>query len=44
MLVHLGVCANEALVTADETGDILVPINNYQGLSVHMEAGTQLGS
>ena len=42
-LSALGVCASEGLVRKREDGTILVPIQNYQGIAVHIEAGALLG-
>ena len=36
-------CAQESLVHKREDGTILVPIQNYQGMAVHMAAGVLLG-
>ena len=35
-------CAQESLVRKREGGMILVPVQNYLGMAVHMEAGALL--
>ena len=42
-LSALGVCAQESLVHKREDDTILVPVQNYQGIAVHIEAGALLG-
>ena len=39
----LGVCAQESLLHKRDDGTLLVPVQNYQGMAVHMEAGALLG-
>ena len=43
MLDSLGVCTHESLVHRSDDGTILVPVQNYQGVAVHLEAGAVLG-
>ena len=44
LLAPLGVNASECVVTVTEDGEVLLPVNNYQGITAHMEAGMQLGT
>ena len=39
----LGMCAPETLLHKQDDSTLLVPVWNYQGMAVHMEAGTLLG-
>ena len=43
MLDSLGVCTHESLVHRSDDGTILVSVQNYQGVAVHLEAGAVLG-
>ncbi len=44
VLSLLGLNVEEAVVSASEKGDVWVPIENYQGVPAHLEAGVQLGT
>lgn len=39
-----GVSALESLITTNEDGEILIPVENYQGLTVRLEIDTPLGT
>ena len=43
MLDSLGVCTHESLVHRSDDGTILIPVQNYQGVAVHLEADAVLG-
>ena len=39
----LGISVRESLVTSQDDGKILIPVQNFQGITVHLNAGTKLG-
>ena len=44
VLRPLGVCVEESLISPPDDGTtVWVPVENYQGMSVHLEAGSELG-
>ena len=43
-LVPLGASTEDSLVPTCENGEVLVPVQNFQGIPVHLEAGAQLGT
>ena len=44
VLVPLGVDAHECVITTDGDGRARLPLQNFQGITAHLEAGTQLGT
>ena len=42
-LSELGIWAQESLITVQPSGKALIPIQNFQGISVKLEEGEQLG-
>ena len=44
MLDVFGLDAEESVVTANDKGEVWVPIQNFQGMTAYLEAGAQLGT
>ena len=44
VLESLGLCAQEALISVQPDGTVLIPMHNYHGTSVSIDAGTPLGT
>ena len=43
VLETLGVSAIESLISVDSSGITLIPLQNYQGVCVKLDKGTELG-
>lgn len=42
-LEPLGLCTQESLITVHSDGSVLIPLQNFQGMSVRLEKETELG-
>ncbi len=40
----MGLGIHESLITVDDEGCVLVPVQNYDGVSVHLEEGMEVGT
>ncbi len=44
LLEQLGIVALESVVAIQDDRDVNIPVQNFQGVTVHLEAGTRLGT
>lgn len=44
VLMPLGVNADECVVTTSEDGEVWLPVQNHQGITVHLKVGIRLGT